>query len=107
MNEELRSEIKRIREENEIQGVHLHPLNFLSFNITSASHYDRSVHILEYVRSFRRKVLRTLYIQRLICSKQEYFFFREYNILANKVGRNPLFLFRQPVFFLAQGNALH
>ena len=35
--------------------------------------------ILEYVRSFRRKVLRTLYIQRLICSKQEYFFFREYS----------------------------
>ena len=34
--------------------------------------------ILEYVRSFHRKVLRTLYIQRSICRKQEYFFFREY-----------------------------
>ena len=38
-----------------------------------------TTYYLEYVRSFRRKVLRTLYIQRLICSKQEYFFFREYS----------------------------
>ena len=34
--------------------------------------------ILDYVRSFRRKVLRNLYIPRTISSKQEYFFFREY-----------------------------
>ena len=43
--------------------------------------FSKLVDILEYVRSFRRKVLRTLYIQRLICSKQEYFFFREYSIV--------------------------
>ena len=43
--------------------------------------------ILEYVRSFRRKVLRTLYIQRSICSKQEYFFFREYSTAMTAVCR--------------------
>ena len=53
--------------------------------------------ILEYVRSFRRKVLRTLYIQRLICSEQEYFFFREYrNIFLEKEGVTLAFYFQEP-----------